>query len=462
MSDSHILNKSILRAYDIRGVVGDSLNEKDAEVIGKVFASLVNSDDKSKVVVCRDGRLSSPKLAKALIAGLKFSGANVIDIGLGPTPMLYFASHHFQAEGAIMITGSHNPSEYNGFKFMLGKDSFFGEDILNLGERAKSGIWDDNKAGTVISKSIERQYIDALINATNIGDIKENIKVAWDSGNGATGNILSKLVSFLPNENILLNSVIDGNFPAHHPDPTDPKNLLQLINFVKANNFNLGVAFDGDGDRVGVVTGTGRIILGDQILALLSRTVLKNLPGAQIIVDVKTSEILNEEINKLGGNLVVWKTGHSFIKAKMKEIKAPLAGEVSGHIFFSDRYFGYDDGLYAALRILECIKDEKYLDNFLDSLPKTFCTPEIRIECSDERKFEIVDKVRKELESSGLEINKIDGIRVKYSFGWWLLRASNTQNALVVRMEANSKEYLDFIKSELQKYISPYGLKINI
>ena len=458
---NHVFDNTILRAYDIRGIVGESLHNIDAEIIGRVFASLVCYENKNNIVVCMDGRLSSPKLSDSLVKGLKYSGANIIDIGIGPTPMLYFSSHHFNAAGAIMITGSHNPPEYNGFKFMRGKDSFFGQDIINLGKSAAKGKWNAS-SGKFIIRAVMSDYINALLNSTMIEDIDSNLKVVWDAGNGATGKVLEKLIKKLPNCNILLNSEIDGNFPSHHPDPSEPKNLEQLINCVKKNNFDAGIAFDGDGDRVGLVTGKGRIIWGDQILALLSKKVLKNCPGAKIIADVKASGILTKEIEKQGGELFTWKTGHSLIKTKMKEINSPLAGEMSGHIFFSDRYYGYDDGIYAALRIIENVENNSYLDDFLDSLPKVFNTPEIRIECSEEDKFEIVNKLISILESNNIKVNKIDGLRVKYDNGWWLLRASNTQNALVLRLEAETSEYLEFMKSEVRKYILPFGLSVNL
>ncbi len=458
---NHVFDNTILRAYDIRGIVGESLHNIDAEIIGRVFASLVCYENKNNIVVCMDGRLSSPKLSDSLVKGLKYSGANIIDIGIGPTPMLYFSSHHFNAAGAIMITGSHNPPEYNGFKFMRGKDSFFGQDIINLGKSAAKGKWNAS-SGKFIIRAVMSDYINALLNSTMIEDIDSNLKVVWDAGNGATGKVLEKLIKKLPNCNILLNSEIDGNFPSHHPDPSEPKNLEQLINCVKKNNFDAGIAFDGDGDRVGLVTGKGRIIWGDQILALLSKKVLKNCPGAKIIADVKASGILTKEIEKQGGELFTWKTGHSLIKTKMKEINSPLAGEMSGHIFFSDRYYGYDDGIYAALRIIENVENNSYLDDFLDSLPKVFNTPEIRIECSEEDKFEIVNKLISILESNNIKVSKIDGLRVKYDNGWWLLRASNTQNALVLRLEAETLEYLEFVKSEVRKYILPFGLSVNL
>ena len=458
MFKPHKFNKNILRAYDIRGIVKETLNAIDAERLGNIFASSFNNGPK-KVIVCRDGRLSSPDLVKSLKKGLLESGADVIDIGLGPSPMLYYAAHHLMSDGAIMVTGSHNPSNHNGFKIMKGTVPFFGDDISDIGVRGLNGDW-SYSTGSSKEYYIEDEYIQTLLKSTKINNFKNNIKVVWDPGNGAAGDIIKKLVGYLPGQHILINETIDGSFPAHHPDPTDPKNLEEMISVVKDNKFDVGVAFDGDGDRLGLVSGNGNIIWGDQIVALLSQEVLKDNPNSPIIADVKASQTLFNEIKRLGGVPVMWKTGHSFIKAKMKEISAPLAGEMSGHIFFSDRYYGYDDGIYAALRVLELISDNYTLDDFLKSLPKTFSTQEIKINCSDEVKFTIIEELSILLDEAGLAVNKIDGLRVQKDDGWWLLRASNTQAVLVARIEADSEDSLKNFQEELSYYLKKFDLSL--
>ncbi|MBT3938968.1 MAG: phosphomannomutase/phosphoglucomutase, partial [Pelagibacterales bacterium] len=342
MLEAHEFNKSILRAYDIRGIVGQTLNNIDAERLGNIFASSFKGDTKT-IIVCRDGRLSSADLVNNLKKGLFESGANVIDIGLGPSPMLYYAANHLKSDGAIMVTGSHNPADHNGFKIMKGTVPFFGKDILDIGVRGLKRDWNYSQ-GSLQDNYVEDDYVQALLQSTKINNLKKNLKVVWDPGNGAAGEIIKKLINFLPGQHIIINEKIDGTFPAHHPDPTDPKNLEEIISIVKSKSFDVGVAFDGDGDRLGVVSKSGKIIWGDQIVALLSQEVLKDKPNSPIIADVKASQTLFNEIKRLGGIPVMWKTGHSFIKSKMKEISAPLAGEMSGHIFFSDRYYGYDDG----------------------------------------------------------------------------------------------------------------------
>lgn len=458
MPESHIFNKHILRAYDIRGEVGKTLNNIDAERLGNIFASSFKKN-KIKIIVCRDGRMSSPELVKSLKKGLIESGANVVDIGLGPSPMLYFAANQLESDGAIMVTGSHNPPNHNGFKIMRGKIPFYGNDIIDIGIRGRDSNWHYTE-GDSSNHEIKEQYIDALLKSTKINNFNKKLKIAWDPGNGAAGEIIEKLVKLLPGEHFLINSKIDGMFPSHHPDPTDPENLKDIISLVKNKKLDLGLAFDGDGDRLGLVSGSGKIIWGDQIVAFLSSEVLKDMPNSSIIADVKASQNLFNEIKRLGGIPVMWKTGHSFIKSKMKEISSPLAGEMSGHIFFSDRYYGYDDGIYAALRVLELIDDKYTLDNFIESLPKTFSTQEIKIKCSDDKKFEIIEQLSSILEKEGFEINKVDGIRIQKKDGWWLLRASNTQAVLVARLEADTKKKLNNLKKELSFFLNKFNLSL--
>ena len=458
MTKSHIFNNNILRAYDIRGEVGKTLDNIDAERLGNIFASSFDKKTK-KIIVCRDGRLSSPELSESLKKGLFESGADVIDIGLGPSPMLYFAANFLESDGAIMVTGSHNPPNHNGFKIMKGKIPFFGKDILDIGVRGNDGNWNFSE-GSKSDYSINDKYIDTLLKSLKIDKINQNIKVVWDPGNGAAGEIIEKLVKLLPGKHILINSNIDGMFPAHHPDPTNPKNLEEIISIVKDKKFDLGLAFDGDGDRLGVVSSSGRIVWGDQILGLLSKEVLKDMPNSPIIADVKASQNLFDEIKKLGGVPLMWKTGHSFIKSKMKEISSPLAGEMSGHIFFADRYLGYDDGIYAGLRVLELIDDSSTLDNFLDYLPTTFSTQEIKIDCSDNKKFKIIEELTLILDKENLKINKVDGLRIEKDDGWWLLRASNTQAVLVARIEAKSEESLNNMQKELNIYLNKFDLSL--
>ena len=458
MSKSHIFNNNILRAYDIRGEVGKTLDNIDAERLGNIFASSFDKKTK-KIIVCRDGRLSSPELSESLKKGLFESGADVIDIGLGPSPMLYFAANYLESDGAIMVTGSHNPSNHNGFKIMKGKIPFFGKDILDIGVRGNDGNWNYSE-GSKSDYSINDKYIGTLLKSLKIDKINPNIKVVWDPGNGAAGEIVEKLVKLLPGKHILINSNIDGMFPAHHPDPTNPKNLEEIISIVKDKKFDLGLAFDGDGDRLGVVSSSGNIVWGDQILALLSKEVLKDKPHSTIIADVKASQNLFDEIKKLGGVPLMWKTGHSFIKSKMKEVSSPLAGEMSGHIFFADRYLGYDDGIYAGLRVLELINDSSTLDNFLNYLPTTFSTQEIKIDCSDNKKFKIIEDLSLLLDKENLKINKVDGLRIEKDDGWWLLRASNTQAVLVARIEAKSEDSLNNMQKELNIYLNKFDLSL--
>jgi phosphomannomutase len=452
----HRFDPTILREYDIRGVVGKTLHEADARAIGRAFGTIVAEKGGRRAAVGWDGRLSSPMLAEALVQGFTEAGVDVIRVGLGPTPMLYYAVMTLDVDGGIQITGSHNPPDYNGFKMMLGKKSFFGADIQKLGELALDGRFATGK-GSVSDKSIIDEYVARIAKDY---DGKKKLKVVWDAGNGATGEALVKLVKQLPGEHILLNEEIDGRFPAHHPDPTEEKNLVQLRDAVRQHHADLGIAFDGDGDRIGVLDGKGRILWGDQFMVVLASDVIKAQPGATIIADVKASQVLFDEIKRMGGTPLMWRTGHSLIKTKMAETKAPLAGEMSGHIFFADRYYGYDDAPYAAVRLLSIVaRSNETLADMRDRLPKVVNTPELRFPCSEERKFAAVTEVRARLKEAGAQMSDIDGVRVNTPDGWWLLRASNTQDVLVARAEATSDEGLMKLKMQLADQLKRSGIE---
>ena len=455
MSEFH---PSILREYDIRGIVGQTLFPADAYRIGLGFAELAG---RGKVVIGRDGRLSSPELVDALAGGLTAGGAEVIDVGLGPTPMLYFASHHLAADGAVMVTGSHNPPDHNGFKMMMKNKSFFGADIQKLGKMmaAMSTPASLSPKQPVRKHSVAEDYVGRLLRDFRKG---RDLTVVWDPGNGATGEVVAAVTKRLPGRHILINEAIDGNFPAHHPDPTDPHTLVQLMQLVAAEKADLGVAFDGDGDRIGLIDGKGRILWGDQILVLLAEEVLRDLPGSVVMADVKASQALFDQVAALGGKPLMWKTGHSLIKNKMAETGAPLAGEMSGHIFIAHKYYGFDDAVYAALRLLSIIGgwSDKSLADRYDAMPKLLNTPELRFDCPDDAKFAAIEKVRGQLQASKGDVNALDGVRVSYPDGWWLLRASNTQAVLVARCEGANAEALARLKAELAGHLAQAGVPI--
>jgi phosphomannomutase len=452
----HVLHPTILREYDIRGVVGETLEAADARAIGRAFAAIVAEAGGQRVAVGRDGRLSSPALEAALVQGLTEGGVDALRIGLGPTPMLYFAVNTAGVDGGIMVTGSHNPPDHNGFKLMLGKKSFFGEEIAGLGRIAASP-----PPARRVGRSEERRVLEAYTaRLLQDYDGTRPLTVAWDAGNGATGDVMQRLTKALPGRHVLLNETIDGRFPAHHPDPTDPHTLVQLQQTVTREGCDLGIAFDGDGDRIGVVDGRGRILWGDQFMVILAEDVIRTRPGATIIADVKASQLLFDEIARIGGTPLMWRTGHSLIKAKMAEIGAPLAGEMSGHIFFADRYYGYDDALYAAVRLLSVLaRGGESLADLRDRLPAVVNTPELRFPCPDTRKFAVIAEVRERLERAGAEMAAIDGVRVKTADGWWLLRASNTQAVLVARAEAKDEAGLKRLKGLLGDQLRASGVE---
>jgi phosphomannomutase len=456
MTFSHRFHESSLREYDIRGIVGETLTETDAFAIGRTFGSIVADKGGKTVAVGRDGRLSSPRLEASLIQGLVASGMEVLSVGQGPTPMLYFAAFTEGTDGAVMVTGSHNPANYNGFKMMLGKKPFFGKDIIGLGQRAAEGKVVPEAAGSVTETDVSNAYVARLLQDW---DGTRKLNIVWDNGNGAAGDVLGKLLEKLPGKHTVLNAKIDGSFPAHHPDPTVPKNLEQLIAAVKKQGADIGVAFDGDADRIGIVDNAGHILFGDQFLILMARDVLKDHPKATIIADVKASQVLFDEIAKAGGKPLMWKTGHSLIKSKMAETGAPLAGEMSGHIFYNDKWYGFDDALYAAVRLLGVVaRSSETVAQFRDSLPTVVNTPELRFDCAEERKFAVVQEVAERLKASGEKVSDTDGVRVTTADGWWLLRASNTQAVLVARAESGSEAGLSKLKSALAGQLAASGL----
>lgn len=453
----HRVDPTILRAYDVRGVVGETLSGDDAAALGRAFATVVREAGGRRVALGYDGRLSSPELAAAMERGLRAGGVDVARIGRGPTPMLYFAVHHLDTDGGVQISGSHNPPAYNGFKFMLGKGAFFGDDIQRLGAIAAAGAYAEG-AGRGEDVAVLDAYVERILR--DAGETA-GLAVAWDAGNGAVGDALERLTARLPGTHHLLNATVDGTFPAHHPDPTVPENLAQLQAAVRAHGCDLGLAFDGDGDRIGAVDGQGRIVWGDQLMVLIARDILRRRPGATIIADVKASQVLFDAVAAAGGEAMMWKTGHSLIKSKMAEVGAPFAGEMSAHLFFADRWYGFDDALYAGVRILDILaRGGESLSGFLDSLPAVVNTPEIRFPCAEARKFAVVEEVAARLAAAGADVAAIDGVRVRTDDGWWLLRASNTQDVLVARCEAADAVGLARLKGLLREQLELSGVAV--
>jgi phosphomannomutase len=456
---THRFDPTSLREYDIRGIVGEALGPDDARAIGRGFATLLRRAGGHRVAVGRDGRVSSPELEAALVEGLTTSGCDVVRIGLGPTPMLYYAEATLEVDGGIQITGSHNPGNYNGFKMVFQHLPFFGEDIQKLGRMAAEGDWESVEPGDEGSVS-DYDILDDYVGRLMAGYAGGAYRVGWDTGNGAAGPVVEKLVKLLPGEHHTLFTEVDGHFPNHHPDPTDEKNLADLKRLVAEKNLDFGLAFDGDGDRLGAIDGQGRVVWGDQLLSILAEPVLREVPGATIIADVKASQALYDRVAELGGVPLMWKTGHSLIKTKMKETGAPLAGEMSGHIFFAHNYYGFDDAQYAALRLIQAVHViGKSLTQLKDEMPAMVNTPEMRFQVDESRKFAVIDEVLDRLEAEGADVNRTDGARVNTPDGWWLLRASNTQDVLVARAEAKSQEGLDRLMAMIDAQLAASGLE---
>ncbi|HEY6079471.1 MAG TPA: phosphomannomutase/phosphoglucomutase [Polyangiaceae bacterium] len=448
------MGSHIFREYDIRGVAERDLTSDTAERIGRGVAELIGraSGKAPRIAVGRDCRLSGPRIHAALTAGLIRGGAQVVDVGVGPTPALYFGVHHLETDGGVMITGSHNPAPDNGFKIMIGRGSFFGSAIQELRGLVQGPALPDKPGGSITENSIDDAYVAKLSHGIKLG---RKPKIVVDGGNGAAGPLGLRTFAALGLTPTALYCDMDGTFPNHHPDPTVPENLAALIERVRAEGADVGLAWDGDGDRLGVVDETGDIIWGDRLLALFAEPIIAAQPGATIIGDVKCSQTLFDHVAKLGGRPIMWKTGHSLIKTKMKEEHAAVAGEMSGHFFFADRYFGYDDAIYAGLRLLELLtQQDRPLSHLLRALPTRHFTPELRADCPDAKKFEVIEQLRKELADRG-SVNELDGVRVTYDDGAWaLVRASNTGPVLVLRFEAPTEERLNAIRSDVESVVA--------
>ncbi len=454
----HHFHPSILREYDIRGIVGETLHDADAYAIGTSFAQIVSSKGGMTIALGFDGRLSSPSLSAHLANGICDAGLDVINLGMCPSPLTYFAGHTVKdIDATIMITGSHNPGDYNGFKFTLHKKAFFGDDIQKIGVIAGQDFIKSSERGSIKALDIKEAYLDRLIQ--DLPPLTRPLKIAWDCGNGATATVIHDLTKKIKAEHVFLFDTIDGTFPNHHPDPTVEKNLQDLIQTVKEQKCDLGFAFDGDGDRIGVVDQEGTIIWPDALITLYARHILKTHKGAAIIGDVKCSNVTFNAIKETGGTPIIWKTGHSNIKSKMLETSAVLAGELSGHIFFADHFYGYDDSLYCAIRLLAILESEqKTLAELTADLPKTISTPEIRLEVDESKKFTIVETLKtKAIEDPSWETLEIDGLRCHNGLGWWIVRASNTQNVLSIRAEAKDAPTLEKIKDHINLLLEKSG-----
>jgi phosphomannomutase/phosphoglucomutase len=451
------VNPEIFREYDIRGKVAEDLGVELVEDIGRAYATAVRKKGLKRVTCGRDGRTHSLWLQQALIRGILSAGCDVVDIGECPTPLLYFSIFHLESHGGVEVTGSHNPSEFNGFKMCIGTSTLYGPEIRALRDTIESGTFSSGR-GSAEQYAIAGPYLEYMRGQIRM---RRPLKVVVDAGNGVAGPVALAAFEDLGCEVTPLYCDVDGTFPNHHPDPTVPGNLADLRAKVKEKGADIGIAYDGDGDRLGAVDEKGQILFGDQLLMIFARDILKDHPGAAIIGEVKCSHVMYEDIVRNGGRPIMWKTGHSLIKKKMRDEKALLAGEMSGHLFFADRYFGYDDGIYASLRLAEIISSgDRPLYAFLEGVPETFSTAEIRIECPDEKKFAVAEEAGKWF-SERFKTIDVDGVRVVFDDGWGLIRASNTQPVLVLRFEASTRERLaeirGFMEGRLKEIVDAMG-----
>ena len=448
------MNPHVFRQYDIRGHAERDFDDGFVRALGLSLGTFYSKRGLRRVGVGRDCRLSSPRLFEALCAGLLETGLDVVDIGVGPTPLLYFAVHHLDLDGGVQITGSHNPPDENGFKMMVEKDSLYGDDIIELKSLMEQESFHRAQGGTLEAIDPTPAYVAKAAADIKLG--RHNIRFAVDAGNGAGGPLALETLHALGLNPVAMLCEMDGTFPVHHADPTEPETLEMLKERVLDDGLELGFAYDGDADRVGVIDANGDVIWGDKLMIILSRALLAKHPGATIIGEVKCSQTMYDDIEAHGGRGVLWKTGHSLIKTKMKEEHALLAGEMSGHIFFADRYYGFDDAIYATLRILEIISHSDVpLHEMLSDVPKTFATPEIRVECDDAHKFDLVRRMVEHFRATH-DLVDIDGARIQFEGGWALVRASNTQPVLVLRFEADSEQQLESIRGEVESVLGRF------
>ena len=445
------MNENIFREYDIRGIVGGQLTNETVALLGRAIGTFFAANDARRIAVGYDARESSSGFCDLLTRGLNQCGIDVVQIGMVPTPVLYHTVFTKPVNGGVMITGSHNPPDHNGFKICLGKQTLFGSQIQEIKHIALRGNFADG-SGSIEQLSVLEGYIADIISSIRMGPRK--IKAVIDAGNGMGGVTCVPVFEKLGVDLVDLYTDPDSHFPNHHPDPTVEENLVDTIEAVTAYDADIGIAFDGDGDRIGVVDETGRIVWGDELMILLSRSILTARPGSTIIAEVKCSQRLFDDIESHGGKPIMWKAGHSLIKAKMKETNAALAGEMSGHIFFADRFYGFDDATYAAARVVEILSNtEKKLSELLADLPPTFSTPELRVPCSDETKFDVVKQIAEEFSKTNNVID-IDGARIVFDHGWGLVRPSNTQAILVLRFEADSQEHLEVMRNTVERRVN--------
>jgi phosphomannomutase/phosphoglucomutase len=450
------MKKEIFREYDIRGVVGQDFDIPEAEQMGQAYGTYLQRKSGSKAVIARDCRLTSDSIRDELIKGLVKSGLQVIDVGVCPAPVFYFALRHLEADGGLMITASHNPPEYNGFKVCLGHDTIFGDEIQAFWSLLEKQEYISGD-GTAETYDIVTPYSDYIVENVNL---ERTVKLAIDSGNGTGGVVAAPILERLGSPPVELFTEMDGRFPNHQPDPTVPKNMVTLAETVVEQGLELGIGFDGDADRIGVVDEKGQIIYGDMLMVIFAREILKTENGGTFIAEVKCSKNLYDDIEAKGGRAIMWRTGHSLIKKKMKDEKALLAGEMSGHMFFAHRYFGFDDAIYSACRLLEIVsKSDMPVSKYLADLPKMYNTPEIRVDCPEDKKFKLVEMVKEELRKDH-DIIEVDGVRVRFPDGWGLLRASNTGPLLVLRFEAESEARLAEIRNLVEGTLEK--LKANI
>ena len=461
---SHHFDPSILRAYDIRGIYDQTLTDADAFAIGLAFTTCMTQRGLTKrVAVGRDGRLSSPALASHLIEGLVAGGAEVFDIGCGPTPMLYYAHHALETNAAIQVTGSHNPPTHNGFKMLMGEAVFFGDDITHLGAVSAEGP-QRHAGGQCTETSIFDDYVARILQGADVG----TVTAVWDCGNGASGEVTDALTRQLSGTHHVLFAEIDGTFPNHHPNPVDPETLDMLRDAVTEHNADLGIGFDGDGDRIGLIDAKGRQVPGDLLTAYLALDIAPRYQGQPMLLDVKSSDMAMSLIAATGADAQIWKTGHSHMKKRMAELDVQLAGEMSGHIFIKDDYYGFDDAIYVALRVLgQMHRTGQSITAFMDSLPPQFATPELRIECDDAKKFAAMDALASFAgdrfgNDDMSNISLVDGVRVRCASGWWLIRASNTEAALVARAEGTSQSALDGLIADLRETLDHANLTVKI